>query len=102
MQLLEVAMLVAEHAASAVHALSRVVERPAVLALELVVVNASSGLCELLLTVGKSALVLISALGSLNPILAKFSFVLAVGVNLDHLRRHLETLSWVKGLRLAS
>lgn len=102
MQLLVIAMFVAEHAPSAVHALLRVVERPAVLALELVVVDAACSLCELLLTVGKSAFVFISALGSLNPILTKFSFVLAISINLDHLRRHLETLSWVKGLGLAS
>ena len=100
-QLLVVAMLVAEHAASAIHALLRVVERPAVLALELVVVDAASRLGELLLSVGESALALIPALGSLNPVLAKLGFILAVGVKLDHLGRRLEALTWVERLRLA-
>lgn len=101
-QLLVVAMLVPEHAASAVHALLRVIERPAVLALELVVVDAASSLCKFLLPVGKSAFALIPTLGSLNPIFAKFSFILAIGIGLDHLGSLLEALSWVECLRLAS
>ena len=44
-QLLVVAMFVAEHAARAVHALPRVVEGPAVLALEFIVVDAAGSLC---------------------------------------------------------
>ena len=101
-QLLVVAMFVTEHAARAVHALSRVVEGPAVLALELVVVDAAGSLCELLLSVGKTTLALISALGSLNPVLAKLSLVLAISVVLDHLRLRLEALGRVERLLLAS
>ena len=95
-------MLVPEHAAGAVHARPRVVEGPAVLALELVVVDAAGGLCELLLSVGKTTLALISALGCLNPILAKLSLILAVSIVLDHLRLRLEALSRVERLLLAS
>lgn len=101
-QLLVVAMLMSEHAASAVHALLRVVERPAVLALELVVVYAACSLGKFLLTVGKSAFVLIPTLGSLNPVLAKLSFILAISIQLDHLGNLLEALCWVVCLRLAS
>lgn len=86
-QLLDVTMLMAEHAAGAIHALFRVVEGPAVLALELVIVNASGCLCEFLLSVGKTTLAFISALGSLDPVFAKFSLVLAISVELDHLWR---------------
>ena len=95
-------MLVSEHAASAIHALLGVVEGPAVLALELVVVDAAGGLGELLLSVGKSAFALIPTLGSLNPVLAKLGFILAIGVELHDLRRRLEALTWVESLGLAS
>ena len=95
-------MLVSEHAASAIHALLGVVEGPAVLALELVVVDAAGGLGELLLSVGKSALALIPTLGSLNPVLAKLGFILAIGVELHDLGRCLEALTWVESLGLAS
>ena len=101
-QLLVVAMLVSEHAAGTVHARPRVVEGPAVLALELVVVDAAGSLCELLLSVGKTTLALISALGSLNPILAELSLILAISIVLDHLWLLLEALSRVERLLLAS
>ena len=100
-QLLVVAMFVTEHAARAVHALSRVVEGPAVLTLELIVVDAAGSLCQLLLAMGKPTFVLISALGSLNPILAKLRLILAIRVVLDHLRRRWEGLCWEECLLLA-
>ena len=101
-QLLVVAMLVAEHATSAIHALLGVVEGPAVFALELVVVDAAGSLGELLLSVGESALALIPTLGSLNPVLAKLGFILAIGVKLHDLGRCLEALTWVESLGLTS
>ena len=101
-QLLDVAMLVPEHAAGAVHARPRVVEGPAVLALELIVVDAAGSLCELLLPMGETTFALISALGCLNPILAKLSLILAISIVLDHLRLRLEALSRVERLLLAS
>lgn len=85
------AVLVAEHAARPVHALLRVVEGPAVLGLELLVVLADRIVGELVLAVSEATLALVAALGSLNPVLAEFSLVLAVCVVLDELGRgHLE------------
>lgn len=80
-----IAMLVAEHAAGAVHALLRVIEGPAVLRLELLVVLADGIVGELFLAMSESALGLVATLGSLNPVLAEFSFVLAVSVVLNEL-----------------
>ena len=102
MQLLVVTMFVPEHTARAVHALPGVVEYPAVLALELIVVDAAGGLCQLLLTMGETTFGLISALGSLNPVLAKFCLIFAISIILDHLRRGWEGLSWVESLLLTS
>ena len=101
-KLLVVAMFVAEHAARAVHALPRVVEGPAVLALELIVVDAAGSLSQLLLTMGETTFALISALGSLNPILAQLCLILAICIVLDHLRRSWEGLGRVERLLLAS
>lgn len=78
-------MLVSEHAPCAVHALLRVVKRPAILALEFVVIDSPSSLCELLLPVGETTLALIPALGCLNPILAQLSLILAISIVLDDL-----------------
>ena len=41
---------------------------------------------------GETTFVLISALGSLNPVLAELSLILAISIVLDHLRRRLEGL----------
>ena len=101
MQLFNVTMLVSKHAAGAVHALLRVVERPAVLALELIVVDASGGLCKLLLSMSEATFALISALRRLNPILTKFSLILAICIVLNHLGSGLEVLARVVGLLLA-
>ena len=101
MQLFNVTMFVSEHAAGAVHALLRVVERPAVLALKLIVVDASSSLRKLLLSMSEATLALVSAFCRLNPILTKFSLILAICVVLDHLRNSLEGLVGVEGLLLA-
>ena len=101
-KLFVVAMFVAEHAARAVHALSRMVEGPAVLALELIVVDAAGSLCQLLLTMGETTFALISTLSSLNPILAQLCLILAICVVLDHLRRSWEGLGRVERLLLAS
>lgn len=97
MQLLNIAMLVTEHAARAVHALLRVVEGPAVLALELVVVDASGSLGEFLLSVCKATLALISALRSLDPVFAQLRLVFAICIDQDHL-----TLNWVVLLRVVA
>ena len=80
MELLIGAVLMSEHAASTIHALLGVVEGPAVLALELLIVSPPGSNCELVLAVGKSALVLVAALSCLNPVLAQLSLVFAVGV----------------------
>ena len=85
-ELLVGAVLMSEHAAGAIHALLGVIEGPAVLALELFIVTPPGCYCELVLAVGKSALVLVAALSCLNPVLAQLSLVFAVGVVLQ---RHL-------------
>lgn len=76
----DVAMLVTEHATGAVHALLRVVECSAVLRLKLLVVAFSGSLGEFVLSMGKSALILISALGCFDPVLAKLSLIFAISV----------------------
>lgn len=76
----DVAMLVTEHAAGAVHALLRVVESPAVLRLKLLVVALSGCLGELVLSMGESALILIPTLGCFDPVLAKLSLVFAISI----------------------
>jgi len=101
-KLLNAAMLVSEHAAGSIHALLGVVEGPAVLALELFVVTSASGGSKFLLTVSKSAFVLVAALGSLDPILAKFGLVFSVGVHLHHLVAHWVSLFVIGLLRVAS
>ena len=73
-----------EHAAGAIHALLGVVERPAVLALELFIVATPGSYCKLVLAVGKSTLVLVAALSCFNPVLAQLSLVFAVSVVLQH------------------
>ena len=60
MELFEVAVLVAEHAANAKGTLLRVVEGPTILGLEAVTVALDRSACELLLTVSKIALFLVS------------------------------------------
>ena len=79
-ELLVGAVLMSEHATGAIHALLGVIEGPAVLALELFIVTPPGSYCELVLAVGKSALVLVAALSCLNPVLAQLSLVFAVGV----------------------
>lgn len=69
-ELLNAAMLVSEHAAGSVHALLGVVEGPAVLALELLVVASACGRSQLLLAMCKSTLVFVAAFISLNPVFA--------------------------------
>ena len=83
-ELLEAAVFVTEHAALAIHALLGVVERPAVLALEKHVVITDSRLGQLFLAMRETTLVLVPALGRLNPVFAKFGFVLAIGVAGHH------------------
>ena len=56
MQLLVAPVLVSEHATGSVHALLGLVESPAVLRLELLVVAADGSHCELFLPVGETAL----------------------------------------------
>jgi len=73
-----VAVLVAEHAAGAEHALFRVIEGPAVLRLELGVVALDSSDCQLMLSVSIYALVLVPTFGRLNPVFAQFSLALAI------------------------
>ena len=73
MKLAVVAVFVSEHALGAKHALLSVVERPAVLRLELRVVALDSLDSQLVLSVGISAGVLVPTLGRLNPVLAQFS-----------------------------
>ena len=85
-ELLVRAVLMSEHAAGAIHALLSVVERPAVLALELFIVTTPGSQCKLILAVGKTALVLVAALSCLDPVLAQLSLVFAVGIVLQ---RHL-------------
>ena len=97
-QLLNVAMLVTEHAAGAVHALLRVVEGPAVLALELIVVDASGSHGQFFLSMGKTTLALISALSSLNPVFAELCLVFTIGIILDHFLLHWEALLGVVAL----
>ena len=82
MQLLEAAMLVPEHASSAVHALLSLVERATVLALKLLIVAVDCSHSELFLAVSEAALVLVAALSCLNPILAQLCLVLAVCIDL--------------------
>lgn len=84
MQLLNIAMLVTEHAARAVHALLGVVEGPAVLALELVVIDASGSLGEFLLSMCEATLALISALGSLDPVFAQLGLVFTICIDQDY------------------
>ena len=83
-QLLNIAMLVTEHAARAVHALLGVVEGPAVLALELVVIDASGSLGEFLLSMCEATLALISALGSLDPVFAQLRLVFTICIDQDY------------------
>ena len=82
-KLLVGAMLVSEHASAAIHALLGLVEGSAVFGLELLVIAGNGSHCELLLAVSETALGLIAAFGSLNPVLAELSLVLAIWVNLD-------------------
>lgn len=77
-QLLHASMLVAVDAANAVEALLGLMERPAVLALVLVDVDAEGSLGQLLLAVGEPTLELVPAMPSLNPILAHLRLVLAI------------------------
>ena len=83
-ELLVRAVLMSEHAAGTIHALLSVVERPAVLALELFIVTTPGSQCKLILAVGKTALVLVAALSCLDPVLAQLSLVFAVSVVLQH------------------
>ena len=85
-QLLEVAMLVSEHAARAIHARLRVVERTAVVRLELFIVANDGRLGQFVLSVGEATAVLVATLGSLDPVLAELGLVLAIRVS--HLRHH--------------
>ena len=85
MQLRDIAMLVTEHATSAVHALLRVIEGSAVFGLELLIVAASGGLSKLFLTMGETTFVFISALCCFNPVFAQLRLVLSICVALDHL-----------------
>ena len=87
-QLLEVAMLVSEHAARPVQALLRLVEGTAVLALELLIVAVDGCAGQFFLSVGEAALVLVAALCSLNPVLAELSLVFAVRISCLKLMRH--------------
>ena len=82
-QLLERAMLMAEHAALAIHALLGVVEGPAVFGLEESIVAADSRLRQFFLSVSKTAFIFVPALSCFNPVLAKLGFVLAIWVALD-------------------
>ena len=82
-KLLVGAMLVSKHASAAIHALLGLVEGSAVFRLELLVIAGDGSHCELLLAVSETALGLIAAFGSLNPVLAELSLVLAIWVNLD-------------------
>ena len=79
-QLFVGAVLVSEHAASAVHARLRVVESPTVLRLILSVICLYGSHGEFFLTVSKTALVLKAAPGCLDPVLAELSLVLAIWV----------------------
>ena len=88
-ELSEVAMLVAEHAAVAVHAVLRMVKGPTVLWLELFVIRTHSGSSELLLAMGEATLWLVAALCCLDPIFAEFCLILAISVELLCIRRHL-------------
>ena len=87
MQLLERAMLMSEHATLAVHALLAVIESPTVLRLEEGIVGLDGRLSQLFLPVSKTAIVFVAAFRSLNPVLAKLGFPLAVSVawHWDHL-----------------
>ena len=87
-QLLEVAMLVSEHAARAVQALLRLVEGTAVLALELLIVAVDGCASQFFLSMGEAALVLVAALCSLNPVLAELSLVFAIWISCLVLMRH--------------
>ena len=90
-ELLVRAVLVSEHAASAIHALLRVVERPAVLALELFVVTTPGSHCQLILAVGKAAsllLLTVFALKALKPEAAKLSLDLLLPAVLEALVAH--------------
>ena len=93
-----VAMLVSEHTAATVHALLCVVEGPAVLGLELLVVLAHGSVGELLLAVSKAALGLVAAHSCLNPVLAEFGLVFAVCVVFLELRHHLAAHGEAVGL----
>jgi len=97
-ELLEAAMLVSEHAVATVHALLRVVEGPAILGFELLVVLAHGCVSELLLAVSEAALGLVAALCCLNPVLAEFGLVLTVCVVFLELRHHLAVHSETVGL----
>ena len=96
MQLLERAMLMSEHAALAVHALLAVIESPTVLRLEEGIVSLDGLLSELFLPVGKTAIVFVATFGSLNPVLAKLGFPLAVRVAWHWV--HLEVLHAMRAL----
>lgn len=101
-QLPEVAMLVAEHAPLAVHALLGLVEGPAVLALELLLVGSARELLKLLLAVGEPALLLKAAVGGLKPVAADLGLVLAVLVDAHHhqVRADLAQAVWKRHERL--
>ena len=81
-QLLDVAMLVTVDATDAIHARLGEVEGPAVLALELVRLDTDGSLCELLLSVGEPAFVLISALADFNPVLAHLGLELTIVIDI--------------------
>jgi hypothetical protein len=78
MELFEVAVLVAEHAANAKGTLLRVVEGPTILGLEAVTVALDRSACELLLAVSKITLFPIVAFGSLEPKFAEFGLVFPI------------------------
>lgn len=81
-ELLEAAVLVPEHASSAVHALLRLVESATVLALKLFIVAVDCSHSELFLAMSEATLVLVAALCSLDPVLAQLCLVLSVLIEL--------------------
>lgn len=80
-ELVDAAVLVAEDAADAIHAVFGLIEGPAIFGLELLVLN--GGLGQLLLPMGKNALVLIATLSCLNPVFAQLGLVFAISVALS-------------------
>ena len=82
-QLLHAPVLVTVDAANAVHAVLRIVERPAVLALVVVDVDSEGGLGELVLSVGEAALFIVATVAGLNPVFAHLGLVLSIVVVID-------------------